>query len=54
VQIALAIAIVRSKPENITAVQHAATIQARFRAKYPNCVSFVTQEFTVNWYNKTG
>jgi hypothetical protein len=40
VQIALAIAIIRSKPEGITAVQHAAIIQARFRAKYSNSVSF--------------
>jgi hypothetical protein len=43
VQIALALAVIRSKPEGITAVQHAANIQARCRIKYSNCVSFVIQ-----------
>ena len=38
VQIALALAVIKSKPEGITAAQHAANIQARCRIKYSNCV----------------
>jgi len=38
VQIALALTVIKSKPEGITAAQHAANIQARCRIKYSNCV----------------
>jgi hypothetical protein len=38
VQIALALAVIKSRPEGITAVQHAVNIQACCRIKYSNCV----------------
>jgi hypothetical protein len=45
VQIALALAVIRSKPEGITAVQHAANIQASCRIKYSNCVRKLNMQY---------